>query len=161
MMLTLVIAVIAVILVAVVVMASTPAATADVPDASKEKQAALKARLREGQDERQGIRRYPVGLVGESHCQEAIRSCRKGQRVQVLHEIGNPYDEQALVVVTETGEKLGYIPLSSWLRGAVHDEEKGCTASIRSTAAGERGRGGAVIEVKLNEEGVEQCAYRP
>lgn len=105
-------------------------------------------------------RGYPVGVVGESNYQHTIRSCREGQRVQVLHEIGNPYDELALVVMTEAGEKLGYIPKSCWLRDAVHEEAKGCGATILSISAGPNGAG-VVIDVELDSDGVEECAYRP
>ena len=43
---------------------------------------------------------YPVGLAGESNYQAAICVCREGEPVQICHEIGNPYDEDALVVVS-------------------------------------------------------------
>lgn len=105
--------------------------------------------------------KYSVVLAGESNYQEAIRACRSGERVQVLHEIGNPYDNEALVVATRNGAKLGYIPRSSWLREAVHNEGKGCSATIKSIATREQGLHGVVIEVELDMEGVDECAYRP
>lgn len=104
---------------------------------------------------------YKVGLVGESNYQDAIRGCKPGQRADVLHELGNPYDLDALVVTVGRGAKLGYIPKSSWLRDAIHEEEQGCSARIAAVNSGEDGALGVVIEVSLNNEGVEQCEYRP
>lgn len=104
---------------------------------------------------------YPVGLSGESSYQDAIRRGRKGQPVQVLHEADNPYDKKALVVLAENGDRLGYIPKSSWLRDAVHDEGKGCRAAIRSVERGGKGLYGVVIEVRLDSDGVDECDYRP
>lgn len=104
---------------------------------------------------------YKVGLVGESNYQEAIRGCKPGQRADVLHELGNPYDKKALVVVTGRGAKLGYIPKSSWLRDAIHEEEQGCKATIAAVNSGEDGALGVVIEVELDRMGyIEQCDYQ-
>jgi len=103
---------------------------------------------------------FPVGLVGESNYQAAIRECRVGQRVEVLHETGNRYDKKALVVVSESGRKLGYIPRECWLRDAIHDEQKGCGAKIKALNSGADGAIGVVIDVNLNQEGIDQCAYR-
>lgn len=107
--------------------------------------------------------RYDVGLVGEANYQEAIRACREREPVQILHEIGNPYDEEALVVVTQSGEKIGYIARSNWLQRAVHQEGKGCDAQIKAVHRGERGLHGVVIEVELLYDGggVDCCDYRP
>ncbi|MDP8995105.1 MAG: HIRAN domain-containing protein [Pseudomonadota bacterium] len=102
---------------------------------------------------------YSVGLVGESNYQEAIRACRAGERVEVVHEVGNPYDEQALAVVTGRGATIGYVPRSSWLRDAIHDEGQGCSATIRSVGRGERGLLGVVIEVTLNAGALASRAY--
>lgn len=77
-------------------------------------------------------RGYPFGIVGEASYQPAIRRCATGQRVLVLHERNNPYDDFALIVVTGDGETIGYIPKSSWLRDAIHEEGKGCAATIMS-----------------------------
>lgn len=105
---------------------------------------------------------YKVGLVGESNYQDTIRGCRPGQRAAVLHELGNPYDRDALVVTVGRGAKLGYIPKSSWLRDAVHVEDQGCKATIASINSGEDGALGVVIEVELDRMGyIDQCDYRP
>jgi hypothetical protein len=101
---------------------------------------------------------YSVGLVGESNYQSSIQTCQAGQHVRVVHEIGNPYDPLALVVITASGEVIGYIPRENWLRRAIHEEAKGCDAYIRSVE-GDAGRIGVVIQVSLNPNGVETRPY--
>jgi hypothetical protein len=104
-------------------------------------------------------RTYSVGVAGESNYQDAIRACSVGQLVDVVHETGNPYDDQALaVVVAASGTLIGYIPRESWLRQAIHDEGKGCDAIILSIEGPEHRRG-VVLQVSLNHEGVVACAY--
>jgi hypothetical protein len=103
---------------------------------------------------------YPVGLVGESNYQLAINACAPGQRVEILHEIGNPYDELALVVKTEKGGKLGYIGRDCWLVNAIHNELHGCEARVLSINPGPHGAG-VVIDVVLHRGDVDQCAYQP
>jgi hypothetical protein len=103
---------------------------------------------------------YPVGLAGESNYQAAICICRAGETVSVCHEIGNPHDENALVVLSNRGEKIGYIPRSSWLRDAIHEEGKGCEATILSIE-GEREPMGVVIDVRLTDDELEIRDYVP
>jgi hypothetical protein len=103
-------------------------------------------------------RTYSIGLVGESNYQSSIQTCLAGQHVRVFHEIGNPYDPLALVVVTALGDTIGYIPRENWLRRAIHEEAKGCDAHIRSIQ-GDVGRVGVVIQVSLNPRGVETRPY--
>jgi hypothetical protein len=101
-----------------------------------------------------------VGLAGESNYQAAICVCREGEQVRVCRETGNPYDEDALVVVSSRNETIGYIPRSSWLRDAIHAEEKGCKAKILSIE-GEREPMGVVIEVCLTDDELEVRDYEP
>lgn len=103
---------------------------------------------------------YPVGLVGESNYQANIGNSRPGDHVRVLHEVKNPYDAQALVVLSSAGDKLGYIARDCWLRDAIHTEGHGCGAIIFAINPGPYGAG-VVLNVQLTGEGVEQCAYRP
>ena len=105
-----------------------------------------------------GSKGYPVGLAGESNYQAAICVCREGEPVRICHEIGNPYDEDALVVVSSRNETIGYIPKSSWLREAIHEEGKGCKARIHSIE-GEREPMGAVIEVHLTDDELDVRDY--
>jgi hypothetical protein len=101
---------------------------------------------------------YPVGLVGESNYQPAILACRTGQRVEVLHEIGNPYDKKAIVVRTEDGQRIGYIGKDCWLRGAIHDEGQCCEAIIFSLHPGEHGAG-VVLNVQLKRGEIGKCNF--
>lgn len=103
---------------------------------------------------------YPLGLVGESNYQAAIGSCHEGERVYVCHEPDNPYDRLALRVETGGGQVIGYIPKSSWLRNAIHEEGRGVTTTILSI---EKARGtknmGVVINVVLSDDDVSERSY--
>jgi len=98
-------------------------------------------------DERMNIkpRSYPVQIVGEQHYQAAIKSMHEGDGVTLWHEPNNPYDDEAIAVTRDDGETLGYIPRDSWLRRALLEEGKGCTATIHTAKAGARG----FIELEL------------
>lgn len=102
---------------------------------------------------------YPVGIVGEASYQGAIRHCYAGQRVHILHEADNPYDREALAVVTDDGETLGYIARDCWLQGAIHEEGRGCEASIKEIAASDAKKLGVVIDVTLCGRGVGTRAF--
>jgi hypothetical protein len=60
---------------------------------------------------------FPTMVAGVSHCnkdrksrQKIIRdSCRAGQRVRLIPEPDNRYDENAIGVWTEYGEQTGYL----------------------------------------------------
>jgi len=104
-------------------------------------------------------RTYPVGIVGEASYQTAIRSCAVGQRVRIVHEPDNPYDEFALAVATEDGRTLGYIARDSWLQDAVHEEGKGCEAIIKEISAARRGRLGVVLDVSPSDHGIDTRAF--
>lgn len=103
---------------------------------------------------------YPVGLAGESNYQAAISVCREGEAVRVCHEIGNPHDEEALVVVSSRDEIIGYIPRSNWLRDAILEEGRGCEATIISIE-GDREPMGVVIDVQLTDDDLEMRNYSP
>lgn len=96
---------------------------------------------------------YPLGIVGEQAYQAAIRRCRVGEAVSVIKEPDNPYDRNALRVTSSRGDCIGYIPRTSWLQDAVHQEGKGVAAVIMSIANGGRGFLGVVIAVTLTSNG--------
>ena len=102
---------------------------------------------------------YPVGIVGEANYQASIRRCGTGQRVHILRQPDNPYDADALAVVTIDGETIGYIARDCWLQGAIHDEGRGCEASIMEISRAGNGNLGVVLEVMLCGRGVGACAY--
>jgi hypothetical protein len=104
---------------------------------------------------------YPVGIVGESHCQAAIGRCSEGETVSIFHEIGNPYDELALVVHTRAGEKLGYISRENFVRDVIHEQGMGITATIKSIAMTDAGLFGVVLDVGLCDDPVYVRDYEP
>lgn len=96
---------------------------------------------------------YPVGIVGESHYQNAIRRCSNGDEVAIMHEPTNRYDARALRVSRLDGQTIGYIPKDSWVHRAVLDERKVAFAVIKSVATGSSGNLGVVLSVSLDEHG--------
>jgi hypothetical protein len=91
---------------------------------------------------------YPVGIVGESHYQPAIRKCRQGQSVSIVPEPTNQYDKRALRVVSAQGETIGYIPKSSFVQRLVHDEHRAVSARIHAINRVEKGLLGVVLDVE-------------
>ena len=106
---------------------------------------------------------YMVGLVGESHYQAAVASCREGEPVQLFREIGNPFDPTAIVAVNARGDALGYVPRDSFLQRLIHDEERGVSARIAEVIGGTPGKPsrGIVLEVELDGPDVPSRAYVP
>jgi hypothetical protein len=96
-----------------------------------------------------GSRKYPVGIVGEASYQRAIRQCRAGQLVQIVHELANPYDGRALAVATADGDTIGYIARNCWLQDAVHEEGHGCEARIKEISSAGGGKFGVVLDVSI------------
>lgn len=103
---------------------------------------------------------YPLGLVGESNYQAAIRQCSEGERVYICHERDNPYDDLALKVETRSGQTIGYIARSSWIRNAIHDEGRGATATVLSVKDAGTGVMGVVINVTLTDDDILERKYK-
>lgn len=105
-------------------------------------------------------RTYPVGIVGEASYQDAIRRCSQGEQVEILHERNNPHDRLALAVVSAHGDTIGYIARTNWLRDAIHDEGKGCDATIKDIGSnGSAGLLAVVLDVSLNGRGVGERSF--
>lgn len=107
---------------------------------------------------------YTVGLVGERNYQDAVRSCREGEAVKLLHEPDNPYDDGAIAAVSIRGETLGYVPRDCWLRDALLAEGKGCTATIDYIGSDPDDRKrtlGVRLAVKLTGTPIGERGYRP
>lgn len=107
----------------------------------------------------QSMKLYPLGLVGESNYQPAIASCSEGERVFVCIEENNPFDDRALRVERPNGQVIGYIPRTSWLRDAIHDQGRGCAATIKSISRGNDGLAGVVIDVCLCDDDLRVRQY--
>lgn len=91
---------------------------------------------------------YPVRLAGTMSYAGAVTGAGAGDPVRILHETGNPYDPEALVVVDAFDQVLGYIPRGNWVRRALVDEGRGCRATIEAAEDG-----GVTIAVVLTDEG--------
>ena len=97
----------------------------------------------------QGLKVYPVGLVGEQHYQKTIQRCRENDRVRIVHEPDNKFDDKALAVRTASDETIGYIARDSWLREVILDQSKKTWASIVSIKPGGSGALDVVLGVAV------------
>ncbi len=96
---------------------------------------------------------YSTGIVGESHYQDAIKETSPGERAWICHEERNPHDKLALRVENAAGQTIGYIAQSSWLRAAIHDEGRGCAATVKSVGNSADGTTlGVVLDVTLTDD---------
>lgn len=89
---------------------------------------------------------WPVGLAGESHYQDAIARCAPGQGVALIPEPDNPADPRAIMVWSEEGEQIGYVPGDCWVTDALLDEGDKLHAVIASMH-GERPMRAIVLDV--------------
>lgn len=104
---------------------------------------------------------YPLGLVGESNYQPAIRDTYVGGVVRICHEPDNPYDDLALRAENGSGQVIGYIPKTSWLRDAIFGSGRGCAATVREIMEGGDGMLGVVINVTLTDDLIPERSYQP
>lgn len=91
---------------------------------------------------------YPIRLAGARSYAEAVAGAGAGEPVRILHEAGNPYDPDALVVVDAFDQTLGYVPRGNWVRRALVDEGRGCRATVEAAVDG-----GVTIAVVLTDDG--------
>jgi single-stranded-DNA-specific exonuclease len=93
---------------------------------------------------------YTVHVVGESHYQDAVRRCRKGDRLVLKREPENPYDKNAVAVLRENGDLIGYLARDNaeWV-ARVMDGGKRVEAKVKRIIGGTRDKPsrGVVIDV--------------
>lgn len=102
---------------------------------------------------------YPLGLVGESNYQPAIARTVAGERALICREPDNPHDSLALRVENGDGDTIGYVPRSSWLREAIHEQGRGVTATVKSIEGGEGKALGVVLDVTLSDDDLPERGY--
>ena len=106
---------------------------------------------------------FPVGIVGESNYQKAIRQCHAGEVVSLFREPANLHDPNAIAVVCARGNTIGYIGRDSFVHRAVHKEGRGIEARILSLKGGKNGIG-VVLDVEILARGdrpVGERSYEP
>lgn len=103
---------------------------------------------------------YPVGIVGEQHYREAVARCRAGQPVVLYREPRNPFDAGAIAVTSAAGELIGYIPKDSFLYDHINTDGGGADAVIRSADPGSGGFRQIVLDVTLNDDGLDVLSTR-
>ena len=94
-------------------------------------------------------KKYPTSIVGERSYQPAIGRCREGEPVTLMLEPDNPYDGDAIAVVSKRGETIGYLGRDNWLRAPVLEEGKGCTATIAKILPGDKAIRGVVLDAAV------------
>lgn len=105
---------------------------------------------------------YTMHIVGEQHYQEAIAASEANDPITVAHEVGNPHDNEALVVINaQSGRTLGYLPRDSFVHRLVFEEGKSVTGQIESIFDRE-----GYLEIKVHveieaQEAAPKAAYRP
>lgn len=97
---------------------------------------------------------YPCAIVGESHYQLTIRTCRVGDYVDFFREPGNPHlaSGQAIAVTDLLGRTLGYIFETSWLKRVVFEEGDGIVGRIRAINDGCGYTLGVTLDVAVDWE---------
>lgn len=104
-------------------------------------------------------RSYATNIVGESHYQAAIARCQAGDPVLLCKEVGNPHDERAIVVRTQSDETIGYLPRTSWLQRVIHDEGCGARATIKALYAGPPRA--VILDVAVSGDETPIVVYQP
>lgn len=83
---------------------------------------------------------YSVNLVGESYRQPAIQTLRVGDRIDLVHDQGNPHDDCAVKAITVDGLQIGFVPRDSFIQRLVAVEGKKLYAEIQAVTGGVKGK---------------------
>jgi len=98
---------------------------------------------------------YTLNVAGESYRQDAIKHCREGEFLVLKREPENKFGENAVAVLRENGEQIGYISRDNaeWV-ARVMDEGKKVEAKIKCITGGKKGKPtlGVVIDVNTTPE---------
>lgn len=100
------------------------------------------------------MKRYKVGLAGESNYRAAVSRMRPGMPVDLVPEPDNAYDPRAIRAAGPDGETIGYVPKGSWLTRAMLDEDWDVRARVASVEGGRPGAPdiGLVLDVFMLDE---------
>lgn len=71
---------------------------------------------------------YPVGLVGEQYCTDAIKTVKPGDQLWLRLEPDNPHDPFAIEVITRAGHRIGYIARDNFVQDVIHDQGRAVVA---------------------------------
>lgn len=103
---------------------------------------------------------FRIWLAGERFHQDAIvLRANVGDLAEILHEVGNPQDAQALSVHLPSGERAGYIPADNWLHEAVFRGGHCCPARIVAIAPGYQGLSRIAVAVTLTDGPIGERAF--
>lgn len=92
---------------------------------------------------------YDVAIEDESYRQPVIRKCAVGDRVELVPEANNVFDERAVAVYARNLQ-IGYLPTDGWLTSEILDEGSEVLASIGSIAMIETGYLKVTLKVKIS-----------
>jgi single-stranded-DNA-specific exonuclease len=107
---------------------------------------------------------YHINLVGESfgNRQRNIWAASEGETVRLRREPDNQYDKNAILVLSRSGQELGYIgkDKAKWI-AKIMDEGRPVTAQIDSIVGGTTGKEsvGVVLFLHTDDEAEEIETY--
>ncbi|WP_278983227.1 HIRAN domain-containing protein [Sphingobium yanoikuyae] len=104
---------------------------------------------------------YFLRITGVSHHQEALAETCVGEAVRFFHEPDNPYDCMAIRVENSGGRTIGYVPRTSWLRTAVHEQGRGVAGVVDSIGMSRACLLGVTISVTICADHVKVVSYFP
>lgn len=84
---------------------------------------------------------YSVRVAGVSYRQDAIRSCKVGDRVDFEADEANPHDPRAIAVYVEK-RQIGFLPKDGWLTDYLLDQggwAEGWISGIGESGSGDLG----------------------
>ncbi len=99
---------------------------------------------------------YPVKVVGESRNQTAIGQLKVGDWVDLVHDVGNKFDDRAIKVMSEFG-KIGYLERESWLGEAVIDVGWEVPAKVLGLYESRDFPTGVVLQAKLDRPALREA----
>lgn len=113
---------------------------------------------------------YRAAVAGESHAnsdgssrQGELRRCHRNELVTLVREPDNPYDGDAVAVISARGVQIGYVSSkASWIAEAI-DDGREVRARIDSINSGDSGLLGAVLWIGTDKDArdIEAKAVQP
>lgn len=102
---------------------------------------------------------YAVPVAGAQFFQAAVAECSVGDSVTLLREIGNPEDENAIVVVAKSGKTIGFIPARNFIQRVVHKEGRGAVAKVFRLQPDDEGRIGLILDATVVDAPIGERAF--
>jgi hypothetical protein len=92
---------------------------------------------------------YSVNISGESFRQSEIARTSVGDSVRFIHDVTNVHDRRAIMVLTERGDHIGFLPKDGWLTRAILDEERAWEAKVLAIHRSLAGRSTSAVVLSV------------